>query len=352
MAKKLGELTLAEIGEQPAAWRAVMAARDGLLAISAEALATARPEEIIFTGCGTSYHLAQTVSALFAHYNPLPTRAVAASELCIHSQLYLRDRRTLVVPLTRLSTTTEVRRALAVVRQRPHVTTMAISCDEGSRALNDFCLFSPDAAEKSVVMTKSFSSMLLIGLLFSLHAAGRADLLANVPLLPGLCANLLDKSDRFARQVAEENRQTSLFIYLGHGPLYGVACEATIKMKEMSLAYAEAYHSLEYRHGPIALAGPGTLVTMFHGIAAGHEEDRLIEELGRLGARTLVVSDSAPAEATPGADYYFELGTGLGDFLSAPLAIVPAQLIAYYFAVGKGLDLDTPRHLSQAVVLP
>src|SRR5690606_13567687 len=80
--------------------------------------------------------------------------------------------------------------------------------------------------------------------------------------------------------------------YLGSGALYGLACEAMLKMKEMSLTHAEAFHTLEFRHGPKSMVDSETLIV---GLLDGQNEIELavIEEMRALGATTITLSQAA-----------------------------------------------------------
>ncbi|MGE5549650.1 MAG: SIS domain-containing protein [Bacteroidota bacterium] len=351
MGKKPGEFTYAEIVAQPDVLGAVAAKKESLTATCKAVFAVVQPEEVIFTGCGTSYYLAQTICAAFSRYNRIPARALAASELLLYPELYLKERRTLFVPITRSAQTTEVRRVLAAVRGRPGVATMAVSCDPDSAGINDYCLLTPVTAEKSVVMTKSFSALLMAGLFMALAAAGETDLSEALARLPSSGAEAVARSEAMARKIVAENGDANLFVFLGQGPCYGLAGEAMIKMTEMSLANTAVFHSLEYRHGPLSLVDKRTLVVLFASQAAVEVELPLLKELKGLGARTMAIGGALPEALTSVANYHVELAPGLGDYLCGPLAIVPAQMLAYHYARRRGLDLDTPRHLSHAVVL-
>ncbi|MGE5549648.1 MAG: SIS domain-containing protein [Bacteroidota bacterium] len=351
MEKEPGAFTYAEILGQPAVLGAVIAEMEHMAAICQGVFTTLQPEEIVFTGCGTSYYLAQAIGAAFSNYNRIPSRAVAASELLLYPELYLGERRTLLVPITRSAKTSEVRGALAAARARPGVTTLAITCDPDSAAVNDYFVLVPGTAERSVVMTQSFSGLLMAGLILALSAAGKTDLLGGLARMPEACAGLLGRSEHLARKVVAENGDANLFIFLGQGPCYGLAGEAMIKMKEMSLSNAEAHHSLEYRHGPISLVDGRTFAMLFTSRAAAEVELRLLVDLARLGAGTMAVGCAMPEEMKSVVNYHLELDPELDDFLCGPLAIVPAQFFAYHYARRKGLDLDTPPYLTQAVVL-
>jgi glucosamine--fructose-6-phosphate aminotransferase (isomerizing) len=132
---------------------------------------------------------------------------------------------------------------------------------------------------------------------------------------------------------------------------FGAANEAMLKMKEMSLSYSEAYHTLEYRHGPMSIAGKRTLIALFMTNAGYEQEVRLLAEMKKLDARLLVFccKDTEPIRAH--ADHVFALGEDLPEEGRLLLAVPIIQLLGYYRALGKGLNPDAPQHLSQVVRL-
>jgi len=110
--------------------------------------------------------------------------------------------------------------------------------------------------------------------------------------------------------------------FLGHGWTVGIAEEAALKLREASQTYTEAYPAMEYRHGPISLAGPGSLVWVL-----GSPDDAIANDIRATGATVRI------AELDPMAE------------------LVVAQRFAVAVAQAKGLDPDRPRHLTRSVVL-
>ena len=111
-------------------------------------------------------------------------------------------------------------------------------------------------------------------------------------------------------------------VYLGTGWALGIAHEAALKTRESALAWAESYPSADYRHGPLAVAGERSLVTILGAVPAG-----LPGDVAATGARVRVEARDALAE------------------------LVLAQRVALELARLRGLDPDVPRHLSRSVVL-
>lgn len=341
-------LTRREIDAQPASFAAIQAALPEILQTLDRVFA--RPyDQLIFTGCGTSLYLAQTAAQAWNRYNDTPAQAVCCSELYFFPQVYCKGRRVLVLPITRKSCTTEVRRAIDRVRARDGVSTLAITCDPDSACYNDAILLSPDTAEESVIMTRSFTSMVYLAVILALHQGGRTGEIRAMAEYPAQAARLLRQMDALAGRIVAEHPALELFITLGQGVYYGVANECMNKIKEMGLAHSEAYCSLEYRHGPMSLVDEHTLVLTLAHPDTRAEDAALLEQMKRYGAVTAVVGEQVAG--MPGADYRLDLGCGYSAEQSAALIGMIGQLLGCHIAAARGIDADSPRHLSQAIVL-
>jgi glucosamine--fructose-6-phosphate aminotransferase (isomerizing) len=141
------------------------------------------------------------------------------------------------------------------------------------------------------------------------------------------------------------------FVFLGHGPLFGIANESMLKVTEMSLSISNVYHSLEFRHGPMSRVNENTLITFFVNKQTIDHEKTLIKEMHDLGAKTLVICDKAVKEIRDVADFIVELDTGMEYFENLILYMPITQFMGYYQAVKKGLNPDEPQHLTQVVTL-
>jgi len=141
------------------------------------------------------------------------------------------------------------------------------------------------------------------------------------------------------------------YVCLGQGPFYGLACEYALKITEMSVSYAQLFHSLEFRHGPKSIVRPETLVIFLLSEQGYEAECDLLEEVKSLGATTLVVANQANARVHAAADMVLELGLTLPETARLATYLVPGQLLGLYSGLKKGLNPDSPRHLSRAVIL-
>ncbi|HKJ69987.1 MAG TPA: SIS domain-containing protein, partial [bacterium] len=135
------------------------------------------------------------------------------------------------------------------------------------------------------------------------------------------------------------------------GPFYGLANESMLKIKEMSLSTSEAYHSLEFRHGPKSMVDEDMLVTFFLSNSAFDTESKLVKEVKELGGRTLTVCEQATPAVKEYSDYLVELQSGLSDYARLILYMPVTQLLGYHAAVAKNLNPDQPTNLTQVVTL-
>ena len=135
---------------------------------------------------------------------------------------------------------------------------------------------------------------------------------------------------------------------LGSGLQYGIANEALLKMKEMSLTNSEAFHFLEFRHGPMSMADEQALVVGLVGDEARDHEERVLSQMKALGAWTLALN------AGPGSSSQDNVPFGEAappPWTMPALYLLPLQLMAYHRSISKGLDPDNPSNLEAVVSL-
>ncbi len=340
-----GQHSLREIMSQPDVWAEALqvfnAKRDDLAVF----WASAKPEAVIVTGCGSTYYLALTAARLLRH-SGLNAIACPASELLLHTKsICIPSQRYLLLSVSRSGYTSETARAQQVFKAKAGGPVVTVTCDSGSPLAleSDFTIAIDAAQEKSVAQTRSFSSMAIALQQLAAALAGQ-DQSASHPL-PALCRQLLERYSDLARALGE-NSAIEKFFFLGMGALYGIACEAMLKMKEMSLSYSEAYHTLEFRHGPMSTVGAGSLVIGLISPGSARPEIRLLHEMADMGARVLAISPAPgqfPSQVTLRAD--------LPAWCMPVLYLPVLQLLAYRRAIFAGCDPDQPQNLSAVISL-
>jgi fructoselysine-6-P-deglycase FrlB-like protein len=259
-------------------------------------------EPAVAIGCGTSHHIARAYAALREEKSLGTTDAAIASELSPHRS-YGR-----VVAISRSGTTTEVVRAL----EGPggSIATVAVTAVPGSPVASaaDGTIVLDFANEQSVVQTRFATTALA---LLRAHVGDRLE------------AAIGDGEAALARALPAGPSEFTQFVFLGRGWTVGLANEAALKLREAASAWTEAYPAMEYRHGPISVAGRGTLVW-----AIGVVDPGVLADAANTGA-TIVSEGSDPM---------------------AELVLI--QRLAVELAEARGLDPDHPKHLTRSVVLP
>lgn len=309
--------------------------------------------DIIFIGCGSTYYLSLVAASLFQEHTGWSARAAPASELLLFPDTVLPSAggRTLLVTVSRSGATTETLRAAQAFKKRQGPSVVAISCDEDSPLVNEsmMALIAGDAKEQSIAQTRSFSSMLVLIQAWAWLLANHEGPLRALGSLLAVGDRLIAENRDLARRLGEDSG-LERFFFLGSGPQYGLACEAMLKMKEMSLSYSEAFHFMEFRHGPMSMVNDATLVVGLLSDTARDYEVAVLGEMQALGARTLVLAEDKGKKPLP-ADYLVRFESGLPESVRRVLYIPVLQLLAYHRAMYKGLNPDTPEHLSAVVML-
>src|ERR1700735_2976921 len=287
-----GVRTEQEIASQPDCWR-----RAAAVAGDVAGLLPAPGERVAVAGCGTSWFIAQSYAAAREAAGRGLTDAFAASEMPVR-QVYDR-----VVVLSRSGTTTEIVDLLG--RLRGTAPTVAITAvpDSPVAAAADGVVVLDFADETSVVQTRFATT--------------------ELALLRAQLGHDIESAAADAEQILAEPISTVLadaeqFTFLGTGWTVGLAAEAGLKLREAASRWTESYPAMEYRHGPIAVTGPGSVVWLL-----GPAPDGLVAEVAAAGGVAW------QSEYDPMAE------------------LVRVHMLAAAMARARGLDPDRPRNLTR-----
>lgn len=346
-----GAHSLAEIVSQSACWNTCLAELRRTKQLQAVANTFAGATEWLFVGCGSSYYVALSAAATMTSLTGIRARAVPASELLLYPNLVLAASACVPVLISRSGQTSEVVAAAELLKARA-IRTLAITCAAGQplQSLATETIVISGADEKSTVMTRSFTSMLLALQALSGVVAGDSAFVDALHAMPEAAASLLLSLPATIGDFVAAHCFAD-YVYLGQGPFYGLACEGALKVTEMSVSYAQAFHTLEFRHGPKSIVGPETLLVFLLSESGYQAEFETLEEMKSLGATTLVVADRADVRARAAADLLVELRLNLPEIVRLAPSLLAAQLLGLYTGLKKGLDPDSPRNLSRVVLL-
>lgn len=213
--------------------------------------------------------------------------------------------------------------------------------------------------EIGVASTKAFTGQVTVLTLLALalgHEQGTLDD-TDYQQLIGELADIPNKMEVVLKQapmIKDISRMFTYahnFLYLGRGINYPVALEGALKLKEISYIHAEGYPAAEMKHGPIALVDQDMPIVF---IATHHQlYEKIIsnmQEVKSRNGRILAVVTEGDKQVRALSDNTIEV-PATSNALVALLTVVPLQLLAYYVAVDKGLNVDMPRNLAKSVTV-
>ena len=284
-----------EVASQPEMWRRAVAFAPEV----ADAL-PASAERVAVVGCGTSLYVARAFAARREEAGLGETDAFAASEFPFGRSY---DR---VVAISRSGTTSEVVRLLERLAGRATTVITAVPTSPVVRLATQVVPLT-FADERSVVQTRFATSTLA---LLRTHI--------GVDLAPVIA----EAEVALAESVDPAALEAEHFVFLGHGWSVGIAEEAALKLREATLSFTEAYTAMEYRHGPISIAGARTLVWVI-----GTPDPTIADDVRAVGATVRTATLDPMAE------------------------LVRVHRLTLALAERRGLDPDHPQHLRRSVVL-
>lgn len=336
-------VTYSEILTQTVAWQQALEIvaqnRESLLELSRGSF-----DQILFTGCGSTYYLSLSAASIFQKLTGLPARGFPASELWMYPEsVYIKNANTLLVAVSRSAETTETITAVDMFlkQKKGLVLTVTNSSQKALASMGTLNFIIGSGHEKSIAQTRAFTSMYVCITAIAMIMAGREDLFQEMYRLPEIGLDLMKRYEFLAQQIGSD-LSLDRFYFLGSGPRYGLACEASIKMKEMSLTHSEAFHSFEFRHGPMSMANNST--ALFALLSKSHRavEEKVVQEMKSYGVKQISIADSNADIILPNT-----LPESVTNVLYLPIL----QLTAYYRSLTKGLDPDHPTHLGAVVKL-
>ncbi len=303
---------------------------------------------VLIAARGTSDNAARYGQYLFGAHNRLPVGLATPSLFSVYCQPpRLED--VLVIGISQSGQSPDIVAVLAEGR-RQGAPTLAITNDPDSplAAQADFLIELHAGEERAIAATKTYTAQLAALALLSCLMDGDPDHLKILRRVPDFVDRILTREDEIAAKVVRY-RYMETCVVLGRGYNYATAFEIALKLKELNYLIAEPYSSADFMHGPIAVVGSGFPAMVV--APSGQMYDTMRDfsrELKSRGAELLIISDRPEllAEAvTPLA-----LPTGVPEWLSPLIAVVPGQLFALHLTVTKGHDPDRPLGLSKITI--
>lgn len=313
---------------------------------------------INLVACGTSYHAALVGKFLIEEFCRIQVETDIGSEFRYRNPIIGED--DLFVAISQSGETADTLAALREAKRKGAMTLVICNVVESSLAREaDHVIYTHAGPEIGVASTKTFVTQLVILFLLALRIGRELGLLSEkegkflieeLIKVPHLMEEMLKSSQQVA-QIARKYLHVRDFLYLGRGINYPLALEGALKLKEISYVHAEGYPAGEMKHGPIALIDremPVVVLATKNGVY-----EKVISNIEEVKAREgKVIALASPSDQ--------KIAQKVDDIISIPethpsltpiLLAIPLQLLAYYMADFKGLDVDQPRNLAKSVTV-
>ena len=336
---------LKEILEQPQAIRCALMQDKNLIMETAMDILRAR--QIVFTACGTSRYAALIGRYVFSKIAGKFSDVIMASEFEYFSDSI--DKNTVVIAVSQSGETSDVIQGVKRAKDAGATIFSLVNMVGSSLTrVSDRTVYLNCGPEIGVAATKSFLSQLAILYLLAFAMVNRLD--EGIEKLRAVCPlieeNFHDNGKRLA-ELAQKLKNKNDFYYIARGINFAMAGEGALKLKEIAYIHAEGMPAGELKHGTLALIEKGTPVVAicpkdytFHAVLSN------VAETKARGAFVIGISD----ELEPSFDEWIKIPS-VEEIFYPLVCIVPLQLLAYHFAVARGLDPDKPRNLAKSVTV-
>ena len=318
-------------------------------------------DRIAILACGTSWHAGLVAKFLIEQIARIPVDVDYASEFRYRDPIVSST--TLAIAITQSGETADTVAALKEAAARG-ARTLAISNSPGSEVtrLAEGSLFTRAGLEMSVASTKAFSTQLALLTLLAIHLGqshGTVSIEESTRLIEGLRAlprqiEQIQSLEVTIAALAREWQHTPNALYLGRGPLYPVALEGALKLKEISYVHAQGFPAGEMKHGPIALIDAAMpVIGLVPNDANRARTLSNLQEAAARGAPIIAIASEGDGEAD-GLEKIARTVIRLPSVhpsLAPILFTIPLQIFAYHMAVLRGCDVDRPRNLAKSVTV-
>lgn len=310
--------------------------------------------KIYLIACGTAMHAGKVGKNIIEELTNIVTIVDVASEFRYNTPII--DSHTLCIFISQSGETADTIAALKLAKAKG-ARTMAITNVIGSSITReaDDTIYTHAGPEIAVASTKAYVSQVVVLALLGMHFAELLDtknkkikeLKKDILSIPEKL-NLILKDAKEYQNLAKNMKDTQDCFYIGRGNDYNTAMEGSLKLKEISYIHSEAYPAGELKHGPIALIEKDSFVLgIITNNTIAEKTFSNLEEVITRGAKVILITNCDIDNKKMAILKIPDINT----LLSPILAIVPLQLIAYYIAKEKNLDVDKPRNLAKSVTV-
>ena len=315
------------------------------------------PNSITILAAGTSYYAGLIGKYWIESLSKIPVNVEIASEFRYRKPFI--DPKGLVITISQSGESIDTLMAMRYA-QKFGVKSVAIINSIGSTIdrESNYSLYTRAGAEIAVASTKAFTAQLIVLLSICIAFSESKDknnneiklIKSNLFKIPGAVAKALSTENKIM-EIASNIVKNKSCLYLGRGPLFPLALEGALKLKEVSYIHAEGFSAGEMKHGPIALIEEGMPVISL--LAKDQHSIKTISNLREAlarGAKIIIFADEGIENNIDFAHEILRLPF-LQETISPIITSIPIQLLAYHTAVVKGTDVDQPKNLAKSVTV-
>jgi glucosamine--fructose-6-phosphate aminotransferase (isomerizing) len=361
MAVKKGypHFMIKEINEQPSTLRNTLRMQDHYLDLISTFLD--RAKDVFLVACGTSYHACFAASYMFSKLAFLPTYPVYASEFVEqHGKSVNID--STILAVSQSGETADTLSSVTCAQQRA-ATILGLTNVIGSTLtrVSRVYIGQQSGPEIGVAATKTFTSELSVLAQLALRLSKKRgkvsqdemDFLSEkLEKIPDIVETIICNQAKKVKQIAKKYKNAKVFFFLGRGISAATAYEGRLKLMEIAYVPSIAFPAGESKHGPISLIEPGFPVVFICPKDGSHKTlISNIMEMKARGASIISIIEEDDEIIKKLSDDFVEVPKGIPEILSPIPFVVPLQLLAYYMALEKGLNPDTPRNLAKCVTV-
>ncbi|MCH5350406.1 MAG: glutamine--fructose-6-phosphate transaminase (isomerizing) [Clostridiales bacterium] len=317
-------------------------------------------ERIDIIGCGSAYHAGIVGKSFIEKHCRIPVNNILASEYIYSDPI--TGPKTLTVIISQSGETADTLSALKIAASRGSRTLAVVNVVQSAiaRAADDV-LYTHAGPEIAVATTKGYTTQIaalyLIGLKIALKKGSITvkrykELLSGLVTLPQTVEDMLSEAEvKKVRKYAEKFHNQKCVFFIGRGTDYAASLEGALKLKEISYIHAEAYAAGELKHGTISLIEDHTLtLALVTQEKLYHKMESNIKAVKSRGGTVIALASRANSKIKSCTDMLLTI-PDCDDDISPVLTAVQLQLFAYYIALKRGCEIDTPRNLAKSVTV-
>jgi len=321
-----------------------------------------RGKEVFLVSAGTSQHSCIASSYIFSKIARLTTIPVVSSEF-IERYGSTVGIDSIILAVSQSGETYDTLKAVDHARMRA-ATVLGLTNTVGSTLtrVSRAYIIQQSGPEIGVAATKTFTSQVLVLAQLAMRLAKLRGKLSQDELdeykeslykVPDIVESVIEKTFEKVKDIANREKDSRLFLFLGRGISSATALEGRLKLLEITYIPSLAYPAGESKHGPISIVEKGTACVFICPRGETHAEIiGSIMEMKARGAKIISICEEGDADIKSLSDEFIEMPKSIPELLSPIPYIVPLQQLAYEIAVLKGLDPDKPRNLAKSVTVP